>query len=131
MASDLLCKSSVEDKTMKKFLILLLIIPMMQGCIWIDDDDDDEHWQHNDEERIMYINRTDCEVENFIDGRYVGTVRAWDTMNEYGHEYDGTHTFRSSATDCDAEWGPDEFNIHDGETFRIYLEDGYMRIMRE
>jgi len=108
-----------------KILLILLITICISGCIWIDDDDDD-YYGSNDREHIVYINRTDCSVENFIDRYNVGIVEPWSELHLYDWDYEGYHMFHSVCLDYDLEWGPDEFFIRDGETFRIYLEpDGH------
>jgi len=109
---------------MNRWIVVFMIPVLLAGCVWIDDDDGccDEYREH-----IIYINRTGCRVRNSIDGRVVGSVPAWGTMHEYGDDYDGYHTFFSEGENCNLEWGPTEFYLHEGETFRIYLEDGDMR----
>ncbi|MBN1354805.1 hypothetical protein JXA40_00890 [bacterium] len=104
-----------------KPLAIILIALSFTGCIWVDDDDDDYYWRDY-VEHIIYINNTGYPIENFIDRHYVGTVDPWSELHVYDRDLEGYHLFYSDCVDCPLEWGPDEFYIHDGETFRIFLE---------
>lgn len=106
---------------MKKFFVLLTVLTV-SGCIWIDDDDDDGCCDELVEE-IIYVNQTAYQIDNFIDDEYVGTVAPNTELHVFNDEYDGRHAFFSDCVNCSLSWGPTQFTIREGETFRIYLED--------
>ena len=111
----------------RKTSLIILIAIYSGGCVWIDDDGPccDKYL-----ERIIYINQTSCEIDNFIDDRYVGTVLPYSELHISGYDYEGYHDYFSRSVECDLTWGPTEFYLDEGETFRIYLENGGMSYSR-
>ncbi|GEM_PF-6669339 len=107
---------------MRKSLLFAIILMTVWGCIWIDDDDDDCCDEYVEE--IIYINRTVYQVDNYIDDVYVGTVAADTELHVFGDNYEGRHTFFSDCVNCSLSWGPTQFTLREGETFRIFLEEG-------
>jgi len=108
-------------------LFTLLISTVFGGCIWIDDDNGSYVPGGNGEETIIYINRTEFVIDNYIDGDLVGSVGPYDTFHVYSQYLDGRHSYESLCRDCDLTWGPTVFTLWDGEEFRIYLEETGMR----
>ena len=110
---------------MKKIGFLIMMVILLQGCIWVEDDHENCCW--NEMETIVYVNQTGYEIDNYIDGSFVGTVIPRSDLAVYGEDYQNYHTFYSATSGGEREWGPTEFYVQDGETFKIYLEDGGLR----
>ncbi len=104
------------------FTIMILIMVFIGGCIWIDD----RPAYYNAEETIIYINRTDYLVDNYINGEYVGSVNPYSTFHVYSRHLDGRNEYYSVCRDGALSWGPTIFTLYDGETFKIYLENSGM-----
>ncbi|MGB3975989.1 MAG: hypothetical protein WBM02_10990 [bacterium] len=102
--------------------VMVLIITSLGGCIWIDDSPD----HYNAEETIVYINRTDYLVDNYINGEYVGSVNPFSTFYVYSRYLDGRNEYYSVCRDGTLFWGPTYFTLYDGEVFKIYLEESGM-----
>ena len=109
---------------MKLRYIGLTVIALLVtgGCIWIDDDGPSGSY-HDDEETVIYINRTGYFIDNLIDGEFVGTVGPDSTLHITSRYLDGRHEYYSEARDAGLTWGPTMFTLYDGEVFRIYLEE--------
>ncbi len=113
---------------MKQVKYLFLILPMLislTGCIWVDD----RPGYYNAEETVIYINRTNYIVDNYINGEYVGAVMPFDRLYVYSRYLDGRNEYYSVCRDCHLEWGPTFFTLYDGEVFRIYLESTGMYLV--
>jgi hypothetical protein len=111
-------KKEVSMKQVRHYLVLIVITVVFGGCIRVDGSPS----YYNSEETVIYINRTGHVVDNYINGEYVGAVQPYDRLYVYSHYLDGTNEYHSVCRDCNLEWGPTFFTLHDGEVFRIYLE---------
>jgi hypothetical protein len=90
--------------------------------------DDDCRFCGDLTEIIRYENRTDFLVDNFIDGRYVGTVPRLGVLEVEG-DYEGRRLFESESTEGDLVWGPTELRVRDGELLVLQLtEDGGFKV---
>lgn len=103
---------------------LLVIMLYINGCIWIDDS---SPGYVNEEETVVYINRTDYVVDNYINGEFVGAVNPFSILHVYSRYLDGRNEYYSVCRDCSLTWGPTFFTLYDGEIFKIYLEETGMR----
>jgi len=102
--------------------LVVLSLVVMGGCIWLDDGDSNNGY-YNDEETVVYVNRTAYLVDNYIDGEFAGTVEPFQSLSIYSRNLDGRHEFYSVCRDCSLSWGPTYFTLYEGEVFRIYLEE--------
>jgi hypothetical protein len=111
-------------KPIKTIPVILLVMLVVNGCIWIDDDGPG---YTNAEETVVYINRTDYVVDNYINDEFVGAVNPFSTLNVYSRYLDGRNEYYSACRDCSLTWGPTFFTLYDGEVFKIYLEETGMQ----
>ena len=81
-------------------------------------------------ETIRFENYTTLDVDNFIDRNFVGTVPAGGALELNGN-YEGRHLFESKTDRDVMHWGPDEFDIFDGDLFVLELNpQGGYKVMR-